>query len=281
MRRTPPPLNWFRVFEASARHLKFTHAAVELGMTQSAVSQQIRAFEARLGVQLFVRKPRGLALSDAGRKLVPKIEAALNDLDAAGRMFDPKPKEGLVTIACSVSIAQWIIAPHLAQFHALHPSFKLRMLSMVWPDEFASASADVELRFGSQKQVGQGAQRLPDRLIAVASSAFAGSLTTGPLIESVGTLEGWSHYGQAAKMAPLPAPHYFVDSYGMALNLAQQGVGIALVSSILAQNSVALGQLQVMQDIDFIGQEGYFLAQRPDSAPAQAFVQWFKGLLSA
>ncbi|MDO7559819.1 MAG: LysR family transcriptional regulator, partial [Paracoccaceae bacterium] len=119
MRRTPPPLNWFRVFEASARHLKFTHAAVELGMTQSAVSQQIRAFEARLGVQLFVRKPRGLALSDAGRKLVPKIEAALNDLDAAGRMFDPKPKEGLVTIACSVSIAQWIIAPHLAQFHAL------------------------------------------------------------------------------------------------------------------------------------------------------------------
>ncbi|MEM6466082.1 MAG: LysR family transcriptional regulator [Pseudomonadota bacterium] len=59
--RTPlPPLNWFRAFEASARHLSFTAAAAEIGMTQSAVSQQIRGLESKLQVTLFERRNRRL-----------------------------------------------------------------------------------------------------------------------------------------------------------------------------------------------------------------------------
>ncbi|MEM6498530.1 MAG: LysR family transcriptional regulator, partial [Pseudomonadota bacterium] len=67
MSRSLPPLTWFRAFEAAARYLNFTTAADELGLTQSAVSQHVRALEERFGTQLFERKPRGLALTDDGR----------------------------------------------------------------------------------------------------------------------------------------------------------------------------------------------------------------------
>lgn len=77
MSRSAPPVTWFRAFEAAARHLSFTAAADELGMTQSAVSQQVKAMETRFDTALFTRKPRGLALTDAGRKLVPQVAQAL------------------------------------------------------------------------------------------------------------------------------------------------------------------------------------------------------------
>ena len=66
MAKSLPPLTWFRAFEAAARNLSFTAAADEIGMTQSAVSQHVKALESRLGVALFIRKARGLALTDDG-----------------------------------------------------------------------------------------------------------------------------------------------------------------------------------------------------------------------
>ena len=85
MRKPLPPLNWFRAFEASARTLSFTAAAEEISMTQSAVSQQIRALETRLQVSLFARHARGITLTDEGRKLLPQVEAALETLTDANR----------------------------------------------------------------------------------------------------------------------------------------------------------------------------------------------------
>ena len=65
MAKSLPPLTWFRAFEAAARHLSFTAAANEIGMTQSAVSQQVKSLEMRLGVALFTRQARGLSLTDS------------------------------------------------------------------------------------------------------------------------------------------------------------------------------------------------------------------------
>ena len=128
MSRHLPPLNWFRVFEAAARHQKFTAAADELGMTQSAVSQQIRALEERLATQLFLRQPRGLLLTDAGRKLLPKVSSSIENLKNATDMFDIGPSAGNLTVAASVSIAQWVIAPHLVQVHL--PPLKVHVASL-------------------------------------------------------------------------------------------------------------------------------------------------------
>ncbi|MFK7942596.1 MAG: LysR family transcriptional regulator [Paracoccaceae bacterium] len=270
-----PPLTWFRSFEAAARHLSFTAAADELGLTQSAISQQVRALETRLGAVLFVRKPRGLALTDDGRRLLPKIAAPMDQLAAATAEFETGPTEGLLTVATSVSIARWIIAPNLAGFQARHPGLRIRLIGTIWPDEFRPAMADVEIRFGSEKQVGQGAMRLdPDGLIAVATPKLAHSLGEGALIEAVGTSEGWMDWGRKAGIADLPAPMIFVDSYGAALDLAVHGVGVALTSSLLAQDVLAAKRVVRVGQPILRSTEGYFLALNSGSDASAAFAAW-------
>lgn len=114
-----PPLTWFRTFEAAARHLSFTAAADEIGLTQSAVSQQVKALETRLRVSLFIRQARGMSLTDDGRRLLPQVGAALGTLAAATDTFDAGSTQNLLTVASSVSVAQWVIAPNLPNFSPL------------------------------------------------------------------------------------------------------------------------------------------------------------------
>ena len=275
MARALPPLTWFRAFEAAARHLNFTAAADEVGLTQSAISQQVRSLEIRLGVQLFQRKPRGLALTDDGRKLLPKVGSALETLAVATETFDTGPTPGLLTVATSVSIAQRIIAPSVQDFLAAYPGLRIRILSTIWPDDFKASIADVEIRFGSKKQVGSGATRLePDSLIAVAAPTLTGGLEEHPLIEAVGTSEGWRSWAKHARCDGALEPSIHVDSYGMALDLAVNGAGIALASSLLASRLLDSGALIQIHPATLPSTEGYFLALNADAEPALAFRDW-------
>ncbi|WP_415920159.1 LysR family transcriptional regulator [Tateyamaria sp. SN6-1] len=274
MARALPPLTWFRSFEAAARHLNFTAAAQEIGLTQSAVSQQVRLLEQRLGVSLFARKARGLALTDDGRKLLPKVGASLSQLAEATMAFDTGAAADVLTVATSVSVARWIIAPRLSAFLAAHPDVCVRILSTIWPDDFRTPLADVEIRFGSETQVGHGATRLgPDGLIAV---AVPGAATR--IIETVGTSQGWPDWMRAAGRGDLPAPSLFVDSYGAALDLAASGAGMALTSAWLARDAVASGQLEQIDPAEIAGTEGYFLARNADTAAARGFADWITSL---
>jgi DNA-binding transcriptional LysR family regulator len=170
MAKALPPLTWFRAFEAAARNLSFTAAAAEIGMTQSAVSQHVKSLEGRLGVTLFIRKPRSLSLTDDGRRLLPQVASALETLAVASRTFETGPTQDLLTIATSVSVAEWIIAPRLKEFTDRHPNIRLRFLSTIWPDDFHTVQADVEIPFGSHKQFGSNAILLePSGLVALKS----------------------------------------------------------------------------------------------------------------
>lgn len=282
MPRPLPPLTWFRSFEASARHLSFTAAADELGLTQSAISQQVRALEMRLGVDLFVRKARGLALTDDGRKLAPKVGASLDQLAEATAGFEAGPTEGLFTVAASISVTRWIIGPRIGAFLAAHPGVRIRMLGTIWPDDFKSSLADVEIRFGSEKQVGRGAVRLlPDDLVAVSASSDGAALVDQTLIETVGTSCGWREWASELGISPLPRPALYVDSYGAALDLAAAGAGVALTSSLLASGALAQGQVALADERSLPNNEGYFLALNSDDNAAKAFAAWIQSLVSA
>ena len=273
MGKSLPPLTWFRAFEAAARHLSFTAAAAEVGLTQSAISQQVKALETRLGVALFARHPRGLALTDDGRRLLPQVGAALERLRAASEMFDAGPVENRLTVAASVSVTQWVISPHLAGFTARHPAVRLRLLSAIWPDDFVSARADVEIRFGSEKQVGRGAELLkPNRLVAVKAPGGTATLDALPLIETVGTSAGWRAWGES--FGGTPVPRLFADSYGMALQLAVDGHGVALVCELLVHEALRTGALARVDGRALDAQEGYYLWADPANPAATAFRAW-------
>lgn len=280
MAKSLPPLTWFRAFEAAARHLNFTAAAAEIGLTQSAVSQQVKSLELRLRVALFTRLPRGLALTDDGRKLLPQVGAALETLAAATDRFEAAPSQNLLTIATSVSVAQWIIAPQLSDFTARHPDIHLRFLSAIWPDDFHSARADVEIRFGSQKQVGGNAQVLtPNRLVALKSPQLAGALHQLPLIEAVGTSDGWQAWSE--KNGGDLHPQIYADSYGMALHLAMHGNGVALVSALLATHATASHLLVPAHDASISAKEGYYLSINETVPAARQFRDWLLARLSS
>ena len=276
MAKALPPLAWFRAFESAARNLSFTAAAQEIGMTQSAVSQHVKSLESRLGVALFIRRARALTLTDDGRKLMPQVTSALETLKAAARTFDTGPTQNLLTVASSVSVAQWMIAPRLAELTARNPDVRLRFLSTIWPDDFQTVRADVEVPFGSARQFGRGATLLKGNgLVALKAPHLEGPLHSLPLIEAVGTSAGWASW-QGEEDTGL-TPQIFVDSFGAALNLALHGNGVALVSESLAQSAISLGQLVLAHHKVAPCQEGYYLRIDEKNETAVRFRDWLLG----
>ncbi|MDC1532004.1 LysR family transcriptional regulator [Amylibacter sp.] len=268
-----PPLAWFRAFESAARRLSFTAAAEEIGMTQSAVSQHVKSLETSLGVALFIRRARGLSLTDDGRKLLPQVSSALETLTVAARNFDTVPSKNVLTVAASVSVAQWLISPRLKEFINNNPEINIRFLSTIWPDDFHTVRADVEIPFGSQKQFGRNATRLePSGLVALKSPKFSGTIESSTLIESVGTSDGWKLWAESFGGNPLPK--IFVDSYGAAMNLAISGNGIALVSNILAQDAIRSGKLVMADKTVLSCNEGYYLRFNDKNLLAKQFHDW-------
>jgi LysR family glycine cleavage system transcriptional activator len=144
MRRLPP-LAAIRVFEAAARHGNFTRAAAELGMTQAAVSYQIKLLEERLGAPLFVRQGRGLVLTDDGRRIAPDVTRAFDGLDGAfGSIRDHA--ESVLTISAPNSFAANWLAGRLGAFQLTRPNLAVRLLPEDRLIDFAGGAADVAIR---------------------------------------------------------------------------------------------------------------------------------------
>lgn len=278
--RTPlPPLNWFRAFEASARHLSFTAAAAEIGMTQSAVSQQIRGLESKLQVTLFERRNRRLFLTDEGRTLLPVVEEALGKLSRAVDRFESAQGQRVLMIRASSSVVEWIVAPALPAFRRAYPNISLRFITAIWPDQFHQSDADVDIRFGSRKQAGREAvEILPNRLMAVRAPHLTGALDEVALIEAVGISDGWAKWGQTAGLQGL-TPTLFVDSYGLGLRLAVEANGVALVNEGLARHALRDGSLVAAHETRIDANEGFYLSTKPDSEDALAFGAWITGEL--
>jgi len=288
MKKPLPPITWFRAFDATARHLSFTLAAQELGFTQSAISQNVRALEDKLGKPLFVRGHRTLSLTQAGRLLVPDVAAAMAQLEQATERFIPQTTRPKLSVATSVSIAQWVIAPRLATFMTAHPTVALQISTTIWPDDFASTSADIEIRFGRKEVVGTGATLMqPSHLHAVATPELAerlgpemdaGVLSDTALIQPVGITSGWAAVAKKARLEASLEPSVYVDTHGLAADMAVSGAGVALCHCQVTQSGIARGLLTALPWPEIPAEEGYYLAVKPSphTTLQQAFVDWLR-----
>jgi LysR family glycine cleavage system transcriptional activator len=142
-----PPLPSVRVFEAAARHENFTLAAGELGMTQAAVSYQIRLLEERLGVPLFVRSKRRVTLSGAGRRLAPVVSDAFDRL-AEGFSGLVDEDESVLGISTAQTFASNWLAARLGGFQIARPELAVRLLTSNALADFARDEVDVAVRMG-------------------------------------------------------------------------------------------------------------------------------------
>ena len=142
-----PPLGAVRVFEAAARHENFTKAAAELGMTQAAVSYQIRTLEERLGLPLFARSKRRVTLTDAGRRAAPLVSKAFDGMaDAFSGLIEAG--EAVLTISTAPTFASTWLAPRLGAFQVREAELAVRLGTDNRLVDFASDDVDVAIRVG-------------------------------------------------------------------------------------------------------------------------------------
>ena len=140
MPRRLPPLNALRSFEAAARYESFTRAAEELHVTQSAVSQQVKALEAQLGVRLFNRERQRLKITPAGRDYLVEIREALDHVGAATERLMQRHSAGVLTVSTSQDFAAKWLVHRLARFAAANPGIDLRVSATMHNVDFARTS---------------------------------------------------------------------------------------------------------------------------------------------
>jgi LysR family glycine cleavage system transcriptional activator len=271
MTRSPtrlPALNGLRAFEASARHLNFHRAAEELGVTQGAVAQQVRALEADLGVRLFERLPRGLALTDAGRGYAAQVGRAFALMTEATALLRPGPRYVTVSVFPTFA-AKWLI-PRLPAFAAAHPGIDVRIIASSALADFGTDGVDIAVRQGRPPPRAALAVDLlfEQELVAVGSSALIArlgapldpdSLGTYPLLHDAHDL--WPSFAERALgTAPEGATRGSrFNQTSLAIDAAVAGQGLALVPRALVVGDLEAGRLSLAFDATIRGEADFYI----------------------
>ena len=162
LRSRLPPLNALVAFEASARHLSFTRAGQELGVSREAVSRQIRNLEDHLGVALFRRRHRALDLTPAGEELEAVVRQSLDKIAHTASALQRRRRPSRLTVTATIAIATFWLTPRLPRFRAAHPGAELRVVVSDAPVDMAAEGIDVGLRYGDGKWRGLKTRHLFD-----------------------------------------------------------------------------------------------------------------------
>src|SRR5260370_41149419 len=233
-------VNGMRAFEAAARHLSFRVGASELNVTQTAISHQIRRLEDELGIRLFVRQNRALALTPEARDYLPGVRAAFNDLRLATDRLLRRDNDHVLTVSTLASLAAKWLLPRLSAFQEAHPGIDVRITTSPALVDFKSGDVDAAIRYGRGHWPGLRADWLmADELFPVCSPALLTGdkplrcpqdLANQTLLHSSGGYDDdWRLWLTAAG---LPAdisqqPGVTVDLIFMTVQAAIDGLGVA------------------------------------------------------
>ena len=246
-----PPLRSLRVLEAAVRHQNYSRAAEELNLTHSAVSHQIHALEAALGLPLLKRAGRQMCATDAGRQLAQDVRASLDQLAAALERLRGQDNANSLTVSVLPSFAAaWLVA-RLGGFLERHPGIELRLESTPAVSDFRNDGVDVAIRYGTGNYEGLISEKLfDDELFPTLSPALArrsrlrnpADLARLPLLRI--RQQPWAPWFAAAGVnlaEPRRGP-VFNDSE-LALQAAIQGQGVVLARGSLAALKLRAGML--------------------------------------
>jgi LysR family glycine cleavage system transcriptional activator len=298
MRHAMPPLSALRAFEAAARHLSLTRAAVELNVTAGALSHQIRGLEELLGVKLFERRVRAIALTAAGKQLYPGLQTGFGHIRDAVASLDAAGQAKVLVLSTSPGLTSKWLAPRLYRFADACPDVDLRVSSSLINANFETDGIDLAVRNMSADPPSDPAlesDKLADiSFIAVCSPRLIeklGPVTTAqqlarlPLIhdESLATrvtIPTWIDWFKAAGVADVDLRRGLrFNSADHALDAAGEGAGVLLSHDILAYDDLRTGRLVIPVKLALPSRRAFHLVWakgRKQSAAAQAFRAWIK-----
>ncbi|MDF3866474.1 LysR substrate-binding domain-containing protein [Pseudomonas denitrificans (nom. rej.)] len=278
-----PPLNALRGFEAAARLGSFHKAAEELHLTQSAISQQIRSLESFVEQPLFFRSGRKVALTDAGADLLSTTQSMLQQLAVGIRRLDQYRKPNQLVVNTTPAFARHWLVPRLGDFHARHPQIDLWLLTTDETPDMATQTIDIAVRDDLTAQAEcRFRVLLEDRLYP----ACHPSLLQQPEAART-TLHGeremdWAHWQLqgGADVGQRSEGLNFSDP-GLLLDAASQGLGVALVSQLLAGDARENGLLAPLSEQTVRGPNWSLLVhqQSERSVQAEGFCEWLEKAL--
>jgi len=282
------PLSAIRVFEAAARLGGFTRAAEELGMTQAAVSWQVKALEQRLGQPLFRRLPREVALTASGERLARAATEAMNSLRAALADIGDR-SDGVLAITTLQTFAMQWLAPRLGAFQVAHPQIAVRVETSNRVVDLLREEADVGIRAGQGDWPGLEALPLfPTSQTVLASPALLARLpplaSPKDLLEAprIGAAWEWALWFRAAGVEPPAdvrdaAPRLTGDTQTLEVAAALAGQGFALASPVLFAGDIESGRLVQPFPVTVAMGQTYWLVYPQDRRRARkiaAFRDW-------
>ncbi|HUN48374.1 MAG TPA: transcriptional regulator GcvA [Stellaceae bacterium] len=244
-----PPFAALRAFEAAARHINFSRAAEELHLTHGAISHQMKALEAGLGVQLFRREGRRMLLTDAGQLFASRVRDALDELSAAVAAVAAPREQHVLTLSVLPSFASLWLIPRLASFHARHPEIDINIRASLALAEFGRDGIDVAIRIGRGGWPDVTAEKLFDEEVFPVASPRLKGLPLKPSELGRFTLlrserQPWAPWFKAMGLdlaEPVRGPAYSDET--LLLQAAAQGIGIALARGAMAAADLAAGRL--------------------------------------
>jgi LysR family glycine cleavage system transcriptional activator len=284
MPRNLPPLETFRFFEAAARHLNFTRAAEEMHVTHGAVSQRIKRLEEDLGTPLFRRSGRSMVLTDEGRRLLERVQAAIGEITEGVEAIRPNNTGSILTISTPPCLAAYWLLPRLADFNEHHPDIQVNIRATPLLADFTRDDIDMAVRFGPGKWAGLISIKLrEEELVPVCSPSLRGGrlprapsdLLKMPLLHD--ERHPWSIWFEAVGLNYRDArrgPRY--SDASLLLPAAIGGLGVALARASLVEGELASGRLVRLFSRSVPTTYSYIVypPRSKNSAKIQVFQQW-------
>lgn len=278
------PLNGLRAFEASARHLSFTRAAIELCVTQAAVSQQVKGLEKRLGVSLFQRLPRGLKITAEGEALLPTVTSSFDQMAITLDRIEAGQVRELLFLGVVGTFAVGWLLPRLREFQKRHPFIDVRVSTNNNRVDMAAEGLDFAIRFGQGSWHGTDAFRLFEAPLSPLCTPILAETLKSPADLADATLlrsyrsDEWATWFAAAGVTPVAqvnAGIVFDTSLGM-MEAALQGLGVALAPPSMFSRHLASGAIVQPFPVT-ISLGSYWLTRlqsKPPTPAMQAFSDW-------
>ncbi|MFI3245213.1 MAG: transcriptional regulator GcvA [Ferrimonas sp.] len=287
MSRRLPPLNALKAFEAAARNLSFTRAAEELFVTQAAISHQIKALEAHLGLKLFRRRNRSLLLTEEGQSYFLDIKDLFTQLADATERLLARSATGALTVSMTPSFAIQSLVPKLARFAEAHPEIDVRIKAVDREEDSLTEDVDVAIYFGRGNWPGLRADKLrsesfvplcsPQLLQGKKPLRHALDLEQHTLLHDLNrhNWKAWSKRHTQGQLNVNSGPIFSHSS--LVLQAAIHGQGVALGSSVLARPEVESGRLVCPLNMVLPSKSAYYLVcheNQEELGKIQAFRDW-------
>jgi len=291
MARRLPPLNSLKCFEAAGRLLSFTRAAQELNVTQAAVSHQIKLLENDLAVELFIRYPRRLALTEQGKALLPEVMEAFDKVSSAVRALQRTQSSQAISVRLAPSFAAKWLSPRLKYFWQHNPGIDLQLYHAHPPVDFSREDIDIAVTYGSGDWPGLISEALLSLdFFPVCTPAF---LDNDKPLTDINNLryytllhdadyQIWSDWFKLAGLDDIDTRRgTIIDDTNVLMQAAVDGQGVALGSTTFVDELLESGRLVKPFDLTLKNDSAYHVVcpkSHLEKPAVKAFRDWLLSL---